>query len=332
MYIAPRERGGVNAHLRVSIFVLRGLRKGLLRWIDAIRPFLSQIAASDSWTLGCLPVTRRLPGASKCGMSKCGMRTILFILVVAAGSAQNPKEATVGAQLAQEVRRRTTAIENPAVQDYIDGIGRKLASQFPAERLYTFSLISDDAGGDTHEPLSLPGGYIFVSADLIRTAAIEAELAGMLAHAMAHVTLPRPQVDGATIPLVFWGGWQGFGPGRDSVIPMSLFKTQRDNETRADLLAVQAVSASGYDPEALTAYIARAQPPPERTAKVFAVLPDRDPRVAALRQAIAELPARAYPSTDPEVFRRMQEQVRNTVRNAVPPVLERPRPTLKRQN
>jgi predicted Zn-dependent protease len=257
------------------------------------------------------------------------MRAIIVILIVAAASAQDLKEAALGAKLAEDIRQGTTAIENPAVQNYIDRIGHKLAA---ANRVYTFSLISDDASGDTHEPLSLPGGYVFVSADLIHSAANEAELAGMLAHAMAHVSLPPLRVDGAQIPIVFTGGWQGLGPGRDALVPMSLIKTQRDNELRADAIAVHAMSESGYDPEALTAYIARTQPPAERAAKVFAVLPDRDARIAALRQTITELPAKAYPPTDPNEFSRMQEQVRNTVRSAVPSMQDRPRPTLKRQN
>ena len=102
------------------------------------------------------------------------MRAIVFILAAAiAASAQDPKAAALGAQLAREIRQRTTAIENPAVQDYIDRIGRKLAAQMPDENVvYQFALISDDAGGATHEPMSFPGGYIFVSASLIRDAAL----------------------------------------------------------------------------------------------------------------------------------------------------------------
>ena len=258
------------------------------------------------------------------------MRSIIFILAAAlAASAQDrpqdPKEAALGAQLVQEIRRRTTAIENPVVQEYIDRIGRKLAGP----KVYEFALISDDAGGYTHEPLSLPGGYIFVSAGLIVGAADEAELAGMLAHAMAHVTLPQPQSNGGTIPLVFIGGWQGLGPGGNgSLVPMSALKTQRENETRADVLAVRTLAEAGYDPEALTRYLARIKPGRGTDARLFSVLPDPETRIAAIRQAIEQLPARTYPPTDPDEFGRMQEQVRSTVL----PAQDRPRPTLKRQN
>jgi predicted Zn-dependent protease len=263
------------------------------------------------------------------------VRAIVFILAAAiAASGQDPKAAALGAQLARELRQRTTAIENPTVQDYIDRIGRKLAAQLPdANIVYQFALISDDAGGATHEPMSFPGGYIFVSASLIRDAASESELAGILAHAMFHAARPLPRSDSAQIPLVFIGGWQGLGPGRNgSLVPMSVLETQRDNETRADAVAVQAMSEAGYDPEALPSYLARVQPPAARSAKVFSALPDRDTRVAAIRQVIEELPARTYAPVDPDEFSRIQEQVRNTVQRLVPPAEDRTRPTLRRQN
>src|SRR5258707_6777372 len=125
------------------------------------------------------------------------------------------KEAAIGASLARDVRQNTTAIERPVVLEYVQRIGGKLAAQLTSPLSYTFSVIADDRGGPTHEPLSLPGGYIFVSSRLILTARNEAEFAGMLAHAMAHVAerhatrqSTRGQVaNGASIPLIFMGGW-----------------------------------------------------------------------------------------------------------------------------
>ncbi len=257
------------------------------------------------------------------------MRAIIFILVAAGAiSAQDSKEPALGASLARQIRQRTTAIENPEVQDYLERIGSQLAAQTPnANAIYKFALISDEAGGATHEPLSLPGGYIFVSAGLFRSATNEAEFAAMLAHAMAHVLLPLPGP--GDIPLIFMGGWNGLGAGSSgSLLPVSVLKTQRENETRADALAIQTMSASGYDPEALTVYIARTQPSPQRPGNIFAALPERDTRITAIQQAIADLPPRTYPPTDQNEFGRMQEEVRSSV----PPAKEPTRPTLKRQN
>src|SRR5260370_28066656 len=125
------------------------------------------------------------------------------------------KEAAIGASFARDVRRNTTAIESPAVRDYVQRIGGLLSPQVSSPLSYTFSVIADDRGGPTHEPLSLPGGYIFVPSKLILTAKNDAEFAGMLAHAIAHVA-ERPGTRRATrgqgantasIPLIFVAGW-----------------------------------------------------------------------------------------------------------------------------
>ncbi len=77
-------------------------------------------------------------------------------------------------------------VSDPAVNVYIDRLGQRLAGQLNQVD-WKFAVIRDDTGGSTHEPLSLPGGYIFIPASLIESANDEAELAGMLAHSMAHI-------------------------------------------------------------------------------------------------------------------------------------------------
>ena len=151
----------------------------------------------------------------------------------------------------------------------------------------------------------------------------------MLAHAMAHVTLPLPRPGNSSMPIIFMSSWTGFGPASNgSLLPISLLQTRRDNESRADAIAVQAMSAAGYDPEALAACIARVQASPGRIAKPFEAPPDRETRIDALRRAITGVPISTYSPTNSDEFGSMQEQVRN----AVPPVQDRPRPTLRRQN
>ena len=263
------------------------------------------------------------------------MRAIFVLIFVVAASAQ-VNETALDAQLAQDIRQRTTAIEKPSVQEYVVRVGNKLALEIPNRTFsYTFALIADDLGGETHEPLSLPGGYIFVSAALIRSAASEAELAGMLAHAMVHPTLVPVQGQGPTIPLIFVAGWTGYGLRQSGgLIPISLLKGQRENELRADAMAVSMMSAGGYDPEALASYIARV---PEKqfrgaTSQQFAPLPDRDTRLAAIQQEIQKLPGRSYPAMDPDEFAGIQAQLAAEVPTQRRPSPAVTRPTLRRQN
>ena len=78
-------------------------------------------------------------------------------------------------------------------------LGAKLAAQLPdAPFPYTFAITTSDWSNFLREPVSLPGGYIFISPLLFRTAQVEAEFAGMLAHAMAHVAARTPCCAGLT--------------------------------------------------------------------------------------------------------------------------------------
>jgi len=234
------------------------------------------------------------------------------------------KEAALGAQLAQEVRQRTTPLDSVVVRDFLEQIGRKLAAQLPAGISYTFTAIADDMSGPTHEPLSVPGGYIFVSASLILTSQNEAECVGMLAHAMAHVAarhgtrqLTRAEVvHMASIPLVFVGGWTGMGAGGNGqAVPISFLSFQRGYEAEADVLAVKMTSGAGYDPRALVRYIGRMQPEDTAGSKGSSPLPSRDSRTADMEQAIQELPLKTYSSS--EEFPRIQSEVRRLTPNQV---------------
>ena len=97
------------------------------------------------------------------------------------------KEASIGASLAADVRKNTTIIESAALSQYVERLGRKLAAVLPDSGIdYTFIVVEKNLGGSTHEPLALPGGYIFIPAELFLAARSESEFASMLAHAVAH--------------------------------------------------------------------------------------------------------------------------------------------------
>ena len=206
------------------------------------------------------------------------------------------KEAALGEQLAKEVLSRTSLVDRFAVRDYVDRLGQKLAVHFPDTVIYKFSVVADQSGGRTHEPIALPGGYVFVGVDLISAAQDEAEFAGMLAHAMAHSVAPiaaRGVVNSGSIPLIIVGGWTG---SNDYAVPLPFAKLQRAAELAADRVAVPAMANAGYDPDALVRYLGRAQ------------TGDRAVRIAALQQAISRLPSRAYSMS--EDFLRIQDAMR----------------------
>ncbi len=274
------------------------------------------------------------------------LRLFVVLLAILAVSAQErrlgqgvnfyskEKEAALGAQLAREVRQKTTPIDSAAVGDYVERVGRNLAAQLAKAGLtYTFTVVADDAGDPTNEPLSLPGGYIFVSASLILTAQNEAEFSGMLAHAMAHSAERHgtrqatrgEMVHMASSPSVLMGGWTGMGAGGNGrTVPISFLSFQRAFEAEADVLAVKITSGAGYDPSALVHYIRRMQPKGTDRSEVFSALPSRDSRIAGMERVIQELPPKTYSSTD--AFVRIQDEVRLLKPNHVlrSPTLLRP--------
>jgi predicted Zn-dependent protease len=235
-----------------------------------------------------------------------GMRFLTLMLAGASLWAQESreKEAALGAQLAKEVESHTTAVDNAFVREAVDRLGQRLAVFF-SPVTFKFSVITDRPVGRTFEPIALPGGYIFVSTELILAARDEAEFAGMLAHAMARSAAPPagPRVfTNGEIPLV-WVGWAGNGDN-EVAVPLSLVKVRRAAELDADRKAVQAMAAAGFDPDALVRYVERTQ----TVGSVFSSLPPRADRVAALRQAIRKFPPGTYSMS--EEFSRIQDAVR----------------------
>ncbi len=278
------------------------------------------------------------------------MRGALFVTLAAlAASAQDTqpkkqggvnfysveKEAALGASLAAEIQRQTTPLDSAVVRDFVTKIGLRLSTQITnAPFPYTLAVIADDPNSATHEPVSLPGGYIFVPAKLILAANDEAEFAGMLAHSMSHAyerdatrEATRAGIaNEATIPLIFMGGWRGYGvdQGSSVLIPVGFLRFQRQFETDADAFAVMTTSGAGYDPSAFVRYIGRVPATqPGTTAKVFANLPTPAERVASMQTAIQALPQQAYAVPDADQFARIQAEVRRLMPVAERPQLER---------
>jgi len=258
----------------------------------------------------------------------------LLAVAVAQGQDRQPgqgvnfyskdKEIALGEQLALEVRQKTTPLDNAAVSDYVKRVGANLATQFPGGWTYQIETIREDLGGSIHEPRAFPGGFIFVSVDLIAAAKNEAEFAGMLAHAMAHVAA-RHWTRQATKGQIAQIGIQAQVAAAASTpdqragiaIPMGMLSFQRANEREADYLAVKAMSAAGYDPAGLASYVERLQPQTAEMRRVFETLPPRDERVAAIQAEIGQLPVHTYETSDE--FARVQAEVKVPV--AIPPTL-----------
>src|SRR6202040_3379632 len=193
------------------------------------------------------------------------------------------KEIALGKGLAQQVEKQAKMIDDPVISEYVNRLGQNLVRNSDAKVPFTIKVI------DTEEvnAFALPGGFFFVNSGLILKADTEAELAGVMAHEIGHVAArhgTRQATRGeiaqlATIPLIFMGGWTGYGirQAPSVAIPVGFLSFSRGFESEADMLGLQYMYKSGYDPEAFVDFFEKIQSmekkKPGTMSKVFSTHP-----------------------------------------------------------
>src|SRR3954453_23386583 len=175
------------------------------------------------------------------------------------------KEIALGKQLAQQVERQSKIVNDPVVSEYVNRLGQNLVRNSDAKVPFTIKVIEDP----TVNAFALPGGFFFVDSGLILKADTEAELAGVMAHEIAHVAArhgTRQATRGeiaqlATIPLIFMGGWTGYGirQAASVAIPVGFLSFSRGFESEADLLGLEYMYKSGYDPASFVDFFEKIQ-------------------------------------------------------------------------
>jgi predicted Zn-dependent protease len=214
------------------------------------------------------------------------------------------KQIAMGKQYAQQVESTVKLIQDPVVTEYVNRVGQNLVRNSDAQVPFTIKVIdSDDINA-----FALPGGFFYVNSGLILAADEEAELAGVMAHEIAHVAAchaARENTRGnlmnmASIPLIFVGGAVGYAGYQAAglALPMTFLHFSRGFEADADYLGLQYMYKSGYDPQAFISFFEKVQAQekkkPGTLAKAFSTHPQTPERIGKSQDEIAHiLPARA---------------------------------------
>ena len=231
------------------------------------------------------------------------------------------KEIALGRQLAQEVRRQAKILDDPTISEYVNRMGQNLARHSDARVPFTFQVIEDES----LNAFALPGGYVFVNTGLIKIAGEEDELAGALAHEIAHVAarhMTRQATKSQLTNLLMQpvgaivGGWTGYAArqGMGVGIPAMFLSFSRAAESEADYLGVQYMYAAGYDPNGAISIFEKMESlrrtEPGRIARIFATHPMDSERIDRTQREIQTiLPARSEYVITTSEYRDMRERL-----------------------
>jgi predicted Zn-dependent protease len=211
------------------------------------------------------------------------------------------KEIALGKQLAQEVERQAKIIDDPTIAEYVNRVGQNLVRNSDAKVPFTIKVL------DTEEvnAFALPGGFFFVNSGLILKADTEAELAGVMAHEIAHVaarhgTKQATRGEIAQIGMIVASiavpyGWTGYAAmqGASMAIPLGFLQFSRGMEREADFLGLQYLYKTGYDPTAFVDFFEKVQSmekkKPGTVSKVFSTHPMTDDRIKASQEEIQKI-------------------------------------------
>lgn len=250
------------------------------------------------------------------------------------------REVALGRQMANEIDRSTPLVTDPIINEYINRIAQNIVLHSDAKVPFTVKVI------DAHEvnAFALPGGFLYVNRGLLEAADNEAEVAGVMAHEIAHVTA-RHGIEQASkgqllqygsIPLIFLGGLGGYVIRQVAgiALPLTFLKFSRGAEKEADRLGAQYMWASGYDPNALITFFEKLQAQERRKPgtleKIFSTHPMTGDRITEVRDLIVRFPDRSDYQLSSSEFRDVKSRL---LSSRPKPVNSRDdgRPTLKRR-
>ncbi|MFZ5484116.1 MAG: M48 family metalloprotease [Pseudomonadota bacterium] len=234
----------------------------------------------------------------------------------ARATVSEAEEAKVGRAVMRQIRGDRDYLDDPEVVEYLSRLGEALVAASPApHRTFEFFAVRDDS----LNAFALPGGFIGVHTGLIAAARSESELAGVLAHEIAHVTQNHIAriVDAqrgsalsslAALAIAILAARADQGQLAQAAMVTAQAATlqsqldyTRAHEREADRIGLQTLLGSGFDPTGMATFFERLQAHGrvyESPAPAYLrTHPLTFERMADLQNRLAELPYRQHPDS-----------------------------------
>lgn len=154
-------------------------------------------------------------------------------------------ESSVGESAAKQAKNQLELVEDPMVVDYVNEIGRRIATVAGRDFDYEFHVVMDDR----LNAFALPGGKVFINAGAIAKTNSEAELAGLMAHELSHAVLSHGfqlVTEGSVI-----ANTTQYFPLGGTIANLFVADYSRDMERQSDILGTRMLTSAGYAADGL---------------------------------------------------------------------------------
>ena len=235
-------------------------------------------------------------------------------------AAGTESEVRMGRQLAAEVDKEAKFIDDPIITEYVNRVGQNIVLHSDAKIPFTIKVIDSDEVN----AFALPGGFFYVNKGLILAADNEAELAGVMAHEIAHVAARHAMENERKMQIIDYGLLAGMilgggiignvlYNGGGLIEGLTFLKFTRGAEEEADKLGVQYMWSAGYDPNAMATMFekleAKNKKKPGTISKLFATHPAPPDRRASSLALAARFPEREEYIISSSEFQRVRNRL-----------------------
>lgn len=212
------------------------------------------------------------------------------------------KEIAIGKEYASQIDKTAKIMKDPVINEYVNRVAQNLARNSDLKVPLTVKVIDDP----TINAMALPGGFLYVNSGLILNADGESQIAGVMAHEIAHVaarhwasTMTKAEImQFAMLPLMFtpmtMGVYYGVMEAYMNGVPMAFLHFQRGQEAEADYLGLQYLYKSGYDPQTYVAIFSKVlneeRREPGSVPKIFMDHPPSPDRIVKLEEEMKTFP------------------------------------------
>ncbi len=231
------------------------------------------------------------------------------------------QDIELGREVSKDAEKQLPMLNDRRVDDYLNRLGRKLASYAPGEDYpYQFKCVNDSA----INAFALPGGFLYINRGVIEAAENEAELAGVMGHEIGHVALRHGTNQAsksylAQAPMALLGAFLGGNSvgailaqiGTGFAVNSILLKYSRDDERQSDLIGTQILYDANYDPIYMARFFENLDTNRGGT-EFFSSHPNPENRIENIHTEIAKLgTAKSRITNDTREFRAIQSRLKS---------------------